>query len=259
MSDPDFKERMYAKQIAVMKGQAWNVVETLKTEGHGPLELTRRARVHVWDDLVDVPTVVPLGRTSVEHSSRRVRRERQQQEEMDISAAGASAPERASQDLLGPTSPKKEVQSPFNVSRQNSSMDVRPGNKASDPNTATFDFENNGPLSPTNLESFTAHHSPERKKPSRHSHSYHSPSASTSNKRPQVTAHSRSRMSFEFPRSQPSGGRSRRRYSLGVWDDGEDDGDLGFAATEEREANRVQVVVERLETVKGKNPFFTWC
>jgi hypothetical protein len=68
-------------------------------------------------------------------------------------------------------------------------------------------------------------------------------------------------MSFEFPRvarEHSSTKVSKRRYSLGVWED-EDEGDLGFRETEEREGNRVQVVVERLETVKGKNPFFTWC
>ena len=140
-------------------------------------------------------------------------------------------------------------------------MDVRPGNNTS--NADIPDLEN-GPLSPTNLESFSSHHSPERKKATRQSHSFHSPSTSvTHSKRPQISTTSRTRMSFEFPRvgreNAAGSGRHKRRYSLGVWDDGEDDGDLGFAATEERESNRVQVVVERLETVKGKNPFFTWC
>jgi hypothetical protein len=46
--DSDFKERMFQKQLAVLKGQAFNVVETLKTPDQGPLELTRRARMHVW-------------------------------------------------------------------------------------------------------------------------------------------------------------------------------------------------------------------
>lgn len=46
--DADFKERMFAKQMAVLKGQAFNVVETLKSPDQGPLELTRRTRVHVW-------------------------------------------------------------------------------------------------------------------------------------------------------------------------------------------------------------------
>jgi phosphatidylinositol 4-kinase type 2 len=46
--DSDFKERMFQKQMAVLKGQAFNVVETLKAPDQGPLELTRRARMHVW-------------------------------------------------------------------------------------------------------------------------------------------------------------------------------------------------------------------
>ncbi|KAK6827923.1 phosphatidylinositol 3 [Apiospora arundinis] len=45
--DPDFQEKMFSRQMAVMKGQAWNVVETLKTADHGPLELTRRVKVCV--------------------------------------------------------------------------------------------------------------------------------------------------------------------------------------------------------------------
>lgn len=46
--DTEFKERMFQKQIAVLKGQAFNVVETLKSPDQGPLELTRRPRFHVW-------------------------------------------------------------------------------------------------------------------------------------------------------------------------------------------------------------------
>ncbi|KAF4126575.1 phosphatidylinositol 4-kinase type 2, partial [Geosmithia morbida] len=68
-NDNDFKERMFAKQLAVMKGQAWNVVEALKTPDHGPLELTRRTKVCVWDDLVDVPVAVPMQPTSPRNST----------------------------------------------------------------------------------------------------------------------------------------------------------------------------------------------
>src|SRR5437667_10820602 len=99
---------MFARQIAVMKGQAWNVVETLKIPNHGPLELTRRARVCVWDDLVEIPVAVPLRVPSVEM---RRRREPElgtgvDEEEMDISAANASAP-LPQYDLLGLGSPPK--------------------------------------------------------------------------------------------------------------------------------------------------------
>ncbi|EPE10688.1 phosphatidylinositol 4-kinase type ii subunit alpha [Ophiostoma piceae UAMH 11346] len=87
--DPDFQERMFAKQIAVMKGQAWNVVETLKTPDHGPLELTRRAKVCVWDDLVEVPIAVPMRATSSEIRRRNeFEIARAMQEEMDIGATG---------------------------------------------------------------------------------------------------------------------------------------------------------------------------
>src|SRR5947207_7132342 len=100
--DADFQERMFARQIATMKGQAWNVVETLKTAGHGPLELTRRTRVCVWDDLVDIPVAVPLRMPSAEMRRRREAElnKRADDEEMDISAVNASA-SLSQQDLLG--------------------------------------------------------------------------------------------------------------------------------------------------------------
>lgn len=57
--DSEFKGRLWKKQWAVMKGQAFNVVETLKSSQQGPLELVRRTRVMVWDDEMDVPLHVP--------------------------------------------------------------------------------------------------------------------------------------------------------------------------------------------------------
>ena len=88
--DADFQERMFARQIAVMKGQAWNVVETLKMVDHGPLELTRRARVCVWDDLVEVPVAVPMRVPSAEMRRRNdIGQQKDLDEEMDISAANA--------------------------------------------------------------------------------------------------------------------------------------------------------------------------
>lgn len=66
--DAEFKERLWKKQWAVMKGQAFNVVETLKTPGQGPLELVRRTRVMVWDDEMDVPVHVPLVNTDLSNA-----------------------------------------------------------------------------------------------------------------------------------------------------------------------------------------------
>lgn len=240
--DADFQEKMFQRQIAVMKGQAWNVVETLKTADHGPLELTRRARVLVWDDVVEVPVAVPLRVPSPEMRRQHERRRREAQEEMDISSALASAPQ-PQHDLLG--SPRTEFApatgSTFNMSRQSSSMDVtRPSIEL-----------NGGPLSPDNINAM-ADGSPSRKE-----RSYFSA-------RPKQ----RPRMSFDEPRRvrDPVGGRSRRlslsnRNNISSFPLAEDDleGDLGYSAAEDRESNRKRVIVERLEPVKGKNPFFTWC
>ncbi|CCH44317.1 putative kinase [Wickerhamomyces ciferrii] len=58
--DDDFKERMWRKQWAVMKGQAFNVVETLKDPTQGPLELARKTRILVHDEEMEVPVHVPI-------------------------------------------------------------------------------------------------------------------------------------------------------------------------------------------------------
>ena len=158
--DDDFKESMFARQMAVMKGQAWNVVETLKQADHGPLELTRRTRVCVWDDLVDVPVAIPL-RTSSEFTRipnrKHVRIDTGSQphaydegeEEMDIGTHSKSAPSKpqpqhmsgTSFDLLG--SPTSELPNPnrFELTRENSDGDI--GGRVS-----TEDLNGFGPASP---------------------------------------------------------------------------------------------------------------
>lgn len=56
--DANFKEKMWLKQVAVLKGQAFNVVEILKLHYAGPLELTRRENLLIWDDEMNVPDLV---------------------------------------------------------------------------------------------------------------------------------------------------------------------------------------------------------
>ena len=239
--DADFKERMFARQIAVMKGQAWNVVETLKTPDHGPLELTRRSRVCVWDDLVDIPVAVRMHRPSEEMRQaaatvQQVARPKgiEEEEEMDISAAYASAPT-IQHDLLGTGSPTREPsENRFNHSRQNSS-DIVP-----------------------KVDSIVL---PAGK--------LESPGSLNSAARPAATRSRTgvSRMSLEVPRRMfetPS--ERRRRFSFHARrgndyddDDLDDDGDLGFAAASDQEGSRRKVIVERLEMVKSKPPVFTWC
>ncbi|KAK2463289.1 hypothetical protein APHAL10511_004944 [Amanita phalloides] len=53
--DPDFHPKMFKKQLAVIKGQAYNIVQSLKHMDEGPLELTRRQTLLVWDDEMEIP------------------------------------------------------------------------------------------------------------------------------------------------------------------------------------------------------------
>lgn len=227
--DSDFQEKMFARQIAIVKGQAWNVVETLKTPEHGPLELTRRARVHVWDDLVDIPTVVPMREPSDE-----MRRKRQleasrrpQQEEMDISAARSPVIHPANEMFgLGPAGDLPNP-SRFSLSRRAS--------------------EDEGVKSPESIVSANGR--------------IQSPLPKARPGAPRA----RTRLSHEGTRPLPWKSRraKRRNFSFSAKmlsdQEDEDEGDLGYSAAREMEGNRKKVIVERLETVKGKAPVFTWC
>jgi phosphatidylinositol 4-kinase type 2 len=244
--DSDFKDRMFARQIAVMKGQAWNVVETLKQADHGPLELTRRTRVCVWDDIVDVPVAIPMRAPSAEIKRKTVRIE---QDEMDIGAS-YSTPRQAPQDLLG--SPTTELPNPnrFELTREDSTADL--GNSLDQPVSPM-------PIPEPNFDDYA------REARDNLSSTLHLPA------RPH--AKGKTRFSFDFSRSMPkSGGSSsaagRRQRSMSTrsgakvptlqYDDG-DEGDLGYAAASGMEANKRKVIVERLETVRGKGPYFEWC
>ncbi|CAR28348.1 ZYRO0F01958p [Zygosaccharomyces rouxii] len=63
--DSDFKIRMWRKQWAVLKGQAFNVVETLRDIRQGPLELVRRTRCLVLDEKMQVPIAMPILNTAI--------------------------------------------------------------------------------------------------------------------------------------------------------------------------------------------------
>ncbi|KAJ7072333.1 phosphatidylinositol 3 and 4-kinase-domain-containing protein [Mycena amicta] len=52
--DPDFHPKMFRRQLAVIKGQAFNIVQSLQHDDEGPLELTRRSSVLIWDDEIEV-------------------------------------------------------------------------------------------------------------------------------------------------------------------------------------------------------------
>lgn len=237
--DADFQERMFARQIAVMKGQAWNVVETLKTIDHGPLELTRRARVCVWDDLVDIPIAVPMRVPSAEMLRRHeLKTPKNVDEEMDISAANASAPQ---PDLLGLSTPPADL-----------------------PNPNRFELG-----SPMTSEDVPRVHSPELAATLLNGRDNTSNNGVRFADRP-ILDNARGRQSYDGPAREFSTPirPQVRRYSFSTRSrgaaqmlyNGDDlEGDLGYAVAEGMEGNQRKVIVERLETVKSKNPVFTWC
>ncbi|KAI9731154.1 MAG: phosphatidyl inositol kinase [Cirrosporium novae-zelandiae] len=245
--DSDFKESMFARQIAVMKGQAWNVVETLKTPDHGPLELTRRTRVCVWDDLVNIPVAIPL---RVPSSEMRRRREaelrRNVEEEMDIGSASAPAPQF---DLLGPLSPSMDMPSPhrFELSR--------------DPSIGDLDQDGEDVKTPATGQNMDYNHFNNTEE------AKHRFADDVNSQFRPGFGRSGARSSFEQYRKLPKAGGQRRRLShserqtnTAFLYDGDDlEGDLGYALATDMEGSQRKVIVERLETVKSKNPVFTWC
>lgn len=237
--DSDFKESMFARQIAVMKGQAWNVVETLKHPDHGPLELTRRTRVCVWDDLVDVPVAIPLRGPSTDAQKRKVKSYEHydkhasydpDNEEMDIGAAMSfgTGPD---VDLLGLSSPPNELPNPnrFELSRGRGSSSGHARAQSGSPATMgdyRFGRDSIDELSQgRGLDRSWATLPP---RPG-HRHQKH---------------------------SSVSSARGQAHF---IWSSDDLEGDLGYAAAEGMEGNQRKVIVERLEAVKSKNPVFTWC
>ena len=221
---------MFARQIAVMKGQAWNVVETLKQSDHGPLELTRRTRVCVWDDLVDVPVAIPL-RIPSSDAQRRVRNY-DDEEEMDIGATVSSKP-RPDSDPFGLSSSFNDLPHPgkFELSRGRNSGEMnRLRASAGSPLSLPEQEIERGSLDGIS-----------------HMRDLHRGLAS-SGPTNGAAAHS-----GHYKQSSGSSGRGT------VWDGDDLEGDLGYAAAQDMEGSQRKVIVERLEAVKSKNPVFTWC
>ncbi|KAF9178817.1 phosphatidyl inositol kinase [Haplosporangium sp. Z 767] len=79
--DSDFDQGMFNKQMAVMKGQGWNIVETLKNQEHGPIDLCRRVAVVVWDEEVTVQggNTIPLpGQMNIQNQGQQALHQQQQ-------------------------------------------------------------------------------------------------------------------------------------------------------------------------------------
>lgn len=254
--DEDFQERMFAKQIAVMKGQAWNVVEALKTPDHGPLELTRRAKVCVWDDLVDVPVAVPMRVTSSEmrrqsFSHNPNRTSGQSMDEADIASSAPANNNNA--DLLGIGPSPADMPHPgrFEISTPK-------GERAQSP-TSGVDARDvdhdaaNGATTKIELPAAT--------NASRNSAlNVYDPDRNARNLR-----HQQRRYSFATPISRRNSSSIAQHlygdqpYRSAYDADDDLEGDLGYATAEGQMALQRKVIVERLEAVKTSNPVFTWC
>jgi hypothetical protein len=266
--DADFKERMFARQMAVMKGQAWNVVETLKLSDHGPLELTRRAKVCVWDDLVDIPVAVPMRMTSSE-SRRRDAEAQNSIDEMDIGAAASSTtPGRRQQstpddedDLLA-ASPPADMPHPgrFEITTPS-------GEGAQSPEERSMNGSGilgNGALNPSPQK---VTERPSMKAAPGMRGSYHHPPRALnmySPARQQGQAGQQKNHQRRYSFATAAGRRSSNSIAQQLYGDVHEydddlEGDLGYAAAEGMEGNQRKVIVERLEPVKTKNPVFTWC
>ena len=51
--DVDFSERMWEKQVAVMRGQIHNLIVCLKKRGYGPAQLCDMPNIVVWEETIE--------------------------------------------------------------------------------------------------------------------------------------------------------------------------------------------------------------
>jgi phosphatidylinositol 4-kinase type 2 len=200
---------MFARQLAVLKGQAWNILETLKQPDQGPLELCRRQRVLVNDVEMEVPIAVPM--------TVPVSRPPQFHDEMDISQLGQASSAPPPQTRLSRT-PESTYDDRWDMDITRTSYDE-------------YDVPSHG-----GVESLAGSFLSEdlnRNKP----------------KLPGYFKKSRNRMSYEGPSRPllPTG--RRRGYSVsdtgGLLDEEDEEGDLGFAAAQDEDGLRKKVIVEK--------------
>jgi hypothetical protein len=249
--DADFEERMFAKQIAVMKGQAWNVVEALKSPDHGPLELTRRTKVCVWDELVDVPVAVPM-RAGTSSEIRRSVEQQQQRLSMDEEAdIASSAPvDRVKvDDLLGLTSPPADMPHPGRFEISNPMDDL--------PESPDEDISS---LSRPDISVKRLHASYQGPARVGLSNTYDPPRQHPQQKeQDQQQRAQQRRASFATAAARRNSNSIAQRLAYDFDDDGDLEGDLGYTAAQGHMGHQRKVIVERLEAVKSRNPVFTWC
>lgn len=198
----------------------------------------------IWDDLVDIPVVVPMRVPSAE-----IRRRKQaavnlveEEEEMDISAARGTPP-------YPPNSPSGisapadlPTSSRFQLAPQITGDEFPLLDSGSTPASTLPAIGETSPfLGPESGESSDRMKLLARPRPPRN----------------------RTRLSYEEPRRvDTSADRRKRNFSFTVRRTdhlAEEEADLGYGGAPEMESTMKKVIVERIELVKSRNPVFTWC
>ena len=226
--DDDFQERMFAKQLAVLKGQSWNILETLKQPDQGPLELCRRQRVLVNDEEMEVPVAVPMTVPTTKPPTFH--------EEMDISSLGGGLGELGGQASSAPPPQVRLTRTPDATPTRHIGDPMSSSYHSEAPRDSLDDLEVPDRLS--NLEALSASFLSEdlnRNKPKPYGH----------------LKKTRYRMSYEGP-SRPLVPTSRRRgYSVSetgglLAEEDEEERDLGYDVTaQDEDTLRRKVIVEQ--------------
>ncbi|ORY86106.1 phosphatidylinositol 3 and 4-kinase-domain-containing protein [Protomyces lactucae-debilis] len=219
--DADYQEKMFAKQMAVLKGQAWNVLETLKSGDQGPLELARRPRLHVWTDIMEVPVTVASKKASKASAPPQEGIKKQAifhefADEIDLGMVGDLP------DFNGQSSKPAPLAS--SLPNKKPSMELA---RSSSDYTGRSSFEQG--QRPQQMGRGASRASIDGSKPGQRTRA----------------------------RGLSLGMKSGANRFGG--DEESDLGDLGYALMHEEEASTRQVVVERLETVHGAEAVFSWC
>jgi len=273
---------MFARQIAVMKGQAWNVVETLKTADHGPLELTRRTRVCVWDDLVDVPVAVPMERRPVSTELRQktdtvLRKPSASAIHSAMGGMGNHAAASGNQFRGAGAGVKWDE-----YSDGGEEMDIGAMNEMEEAEAAAtapgkdarrrddlMSFDPPASLPNPNKFELSTPASPETDGGRRSGDGFAVDGINAMGDAAEASGSggkAGGRMNGHAPGRGGSPGRAHARrpsmtgrYGSYLYDGDNDEGDLGYGKAEHTERNTRKVIIERLETVKSANPVFTWC
>ncbi|KAK3805841.1 MAG: phosphatidylinositol 3 and 4-kinase-domain-containing protein [Benniella sp.] len=112
--DTDFDEGMFDRQMGVMKGQGWNIVETLKNPDHGPKDLCRRLAVIVLDEEVKLgPGVSPeMAREYMAALRQQQQQEEERQKQQQQRQTGLATTTTTSHSYIATPQPKTISETP---------------------------------------------------------------------------------------------------------------------------------------------------